>query len=419
MSATRVCHRVEIVGKQLPQYRRLTLTRGNAVLPLYQMPRHQNKLSVAARITFVLLAVTPCASGVFASKEPGSVAIKVHHADGTVSYFRTYPEFAVKLLFPKSEAMIEPDASPEKWKPSSATILKKIQTVRVSDTDRRFNVVGVTSGDQLFIFDGLFSDTNAVTMSQLIRSTASGPHDEAEALDLTKLYLALSYYRFADPDRLVAFRESESMTQNANSFSDMMRISHSPQIVKRGATYTLDFYSYDAPGAASTGVSHWQIKIGPDDFEERLSAHHDGFQQLHSKADSETTQPEGKVKFSMSMMANGFTEDGATTDIQTWGSSNGPGVTRIHYYYKSHEKAEKRMQDDLQNAVNIIETRPWLDSQGKSVGTQAMVIQISDKEKTLIASWIGQDESRVLQVSSISLGNLLAALHRELPDSKH
>ena len=378
-----------------------------------------NILSVALGLAVGIFAVTLCSSGVFAFKEPGSVTVKIHRADGTVADYCAYPENAVKLLFPASEAMIEPDGSPDKWKPSSATILKKIQTVRVSDTDRRFNVVGVTFADQLFIFDGLFSDNNAVTMSQLIRATASGPRDEAEALDLTKLYLAFSYYRFADPNRLVAYRGSDAITQNGKSFSDMMGISHSPQIVKKGATYTLDFYSHDAPGAASTGVSHWQMKIGPGDFEERLSAHHDGFQQLYSKADSKTTQPEGKLELSLSMMANGFTEDGATTDIQSWGSSDGPGVTRIHYYYKSHEKAEKRMQDCLHNALAIIETRPWLDSQGKSVGTQALVIRLSDSEKALMASVISEDENSVLEVSSTSLSNLLAALHRELPDWKH
>lgn len=387
------------------------------------MTSHPTNLSVAPRIAVVLFAVTLCSSGVFASKEPGSVTVKIHRADGTVVDYRAYPENAVRLLFPKSEASIEPDTSSEKWKPSSATILKKIQTVRVSDTDRRFNIVGVTFGDQLFIFDAIFSDNNAVTMSRLIRATASGPRGEAEALDLIKLYLALSYYRFADPDNFIAYQGSDCTkkvtVEHGGIFSDMSDVSHSPQVVRVGATYAVDFYSCDPPGLASAWAGHWRINVGPDNFKERLSAHHEGFQPLYSTATNEKAQPTGKIKFTPSLMANGFTEDGAITDIQTWGSSDGPGFGRTHLYYKSHEKAQQRMQDYLHNAVAIIETRPWLDSQGKSVGTQALVIRISDTQNALLASLIAEDESSVLEVSCASLSNLLGAVHRELPDWRH
>lgn len=387
------------------------------------MLSHPNNLSVALRLAVVLFALTFCSSWVCASKEQGSVTIKIYRENGTVAHYRAYPENAVKLLFPKSEAVIEPEESPKKWQPSSVTILKKIQTVRVSDTERRFNVMGATFGDQLFIFDGIFSDNNSVTMSLLIRATASGPRNKAEALDLAKLYLTLSYYRFADPDRFVAYKASDSTKKNnlgnSRSVSDIIGISHSPQVVQKGATYALDFYSYDDSGVIPTKVSHWQINVSPDTLEERLSAHHEGFHQQYSKATSETTQTTGKIKFSPSIMADGFTDDGAITDIQSWASSDGPGVQRTHFYYKSHEKADKRMQDYLHNAVAIIETRPWLDSQGKSVGTQALVIRITDSEKALIASEIFEDESSVLEISCFSLGNLLAVLHRELPDWKH
>jgi len=371
-------------------------------------PRPHN-LSVAPRLAIVVFAVTFCSSGVFASAELGSVTLKIHRDDGTFTQYRAYSERAVKLLFPAGEATFEPVVSPEKWKISSATILKKIQTVRVSDRNRGFNVMGVTFGDQLFIFDGILSGSNSVTMSQLMHATASSPRDEAEALEFAKLYLALSYYRLADPDQFVAYKGSDSTKQNGRSFSDMIGVSHSPQIVQDGATYSVDFYSYDPPGV-STRVSHWQIDVGPENLEERLSAHHEEFRQLHSNVASEATNNVGEIKFSLSSMADGFTDDGARTDIQSWASSDGPGVVRIHFYYKSHEKAEKRMHDYVLNAVAIIETRPWLDSHGRSVGTQALMIRINDSGNVLIASQISEDESSVLEISCASLSNLLAAV---------
>jgi len=88
-----------------------------------------------------------------------------------------------------------------------------------------------------------------------------------------------------------------------------------------------------------------KIDVGPENLEERLSAHHEEFRQLHSNVASEATNNVGEIKFSLSSMADGFTDDGARTDIQSWASSDGPGVVRIHFYYKSHEKAEKRMHD--------------------------------------------------------------------------
>jgi len=381
-----------------------------------------NPIVVCAKLAFLVLTVSLYCSATFASKEPGLVRLKICRGDGTFAPYCTYPESAVKLLFPTGEAIVEPDASPGKWVLSSATILKKIQIVRVSDTDRRFDVTGVIVGEELFIFDGVFSNDNSIAMNQLIRATASGPRSKAEALDLTKLYLAFSYYRLVDPDRFVAQRNEDSKRkdylENDRSIRAVIGPSHSPQIVQKGTTYAVDFYAYDAPGK-SINVSHWRIDVGPDGLEERLSAHHDQFHELYSAATSEITQGAGKVKFSPDMMGDGFTDDGARTDIQSWGSSDGPGLGRVHYYYKSHEPAEKRMQDYLHNAVTVIEARPWLDPQGKRVGTQALLIRINDREKTLFASAIFEDESSVLEISCSSVGNLLAALDGDFSDWEH
>ena len=378
-------------------------------------PRH---VKIAPRLAFILVAMTLCTSLGFASEKQDSVTLLIH-SNGMVTQYRAYPEAAIKLLFLSGDAILEPDSSPENWKTLASPILNKIQTGRVYDTQRRFNVMAVTFGKQLFVFDALFGSDNAVTMSQLIRATGAGPRDRAEALDLAKLYLALSYYRRADPDRIVACPESNSTEQNGIGFSGRIGVPDSPQVVQDGATYTVNFYAVDPSGMSSIKVCHWQLDIGPENLDARLSAHHEEFRQSYSEAPSQTTQTTKKPQFSRSIMANGFTDDGATTDIQTWASSDGPGVARIHFYYKSHEKAEKRMQNYLLNAVAVIEVRPWLDSQGKSVGTQALVIRINDSDPGLIASEISEDAGSVLEISCSSLGNLLAALNRDLPDWKH
>jgi hypothetical protein len=345
--------------------------------------------------------------------------LKIHGNDGAVAQYRAYPGSEVKLLFPTWEAVLEPDASPEKWNLPTADILKKVQTVRVYDTKRRFNVVGVAFGDQLFIFDEVFAGENSVAMSQLMRATGAVPGNGAAALDLVKLYLSLTYYRLEDSARFIAYKSSESekkhAAENTSSFADIIGLSHSPEAVREGATYGVDFFTYDAPGV-SEKISHWKIDVGAESFKERLSAHHMGFQVRYSNSTIETTHSKGKILFSPAIMANGSTEDGAETDLQFWESSDGPGVHRTHYYYKSHEAAEKRMQDFLQKAVAIIETLPWLDSDRKTVGTQALAIMTNEEKKILYASQLFEDETSVLELSCRSVSNLLAAQERDLPE---
>jgi hypothetical protein len=382
------------------------------------MQSHLESIGVAHKLAVALLAGVLFGSWAFGSEEPDPVTIKIHRSDGGVASYRAYPENVVKLLFPRDEAIIGPDEGPGKSPAAPAAILKKIQVVEVSDTDRRFNVTGVIVDDQLFIFDGVFSDNDSVTMSQLIQATASGPHSEKEALDLARLYLALSRYRLTDFDRIVAYKSSDSVKKGQDA-AYAPGVMHSPEVVQEQGTYAVDFYAYDVPGETVRGASHWKIVVGPNGLEERLSAHHDQFRPFYSRAASEWKPPAGKVIFAPVVMGNGFSDDGAMTDLQSWGSSDGPGLSRVHYYYKSHEQADKRMQDYLRGAVAIIETRPWLDSHGKSVGTEAILIRTNDAQKSLFASFIGEDATTVLETSCPSLGNLLRAADRELPEWRH
>jgi hypothetical protein len=396
---------------------------GNAIASLYEMLNHINNSSVSPRLVFTLWVVILCGSRTFASQKPDFVLLKTHGEGGAIAEYRAYPCSAVKLLFPNGEAVLEPDANSQTWELPRAAILKKIQIARVYDTKRRFNVAAVAFGDQLFVFDEVFSSENPVLMSQLMQATATAPRSEAEALDFARLYLALSYFSQEDPGRFIAYKSGDSTKQhaseNARGFAEMIGLSHSPQAVREGAIYHLDFFTYDARGA-STKISHWKIDVGAENLKERLSAHHVGFHVPYSNTVSEATQTKGKVLFTPGLMGNGVGNDGATIDLQIWASSDGPGVGRNHYYYKSQEKADRRMQEFLEKAVAILDTRPWLDPSGKTVGTrEALIITVNEDNRTLYASQLFEDETSVLEISCGSLSNLLAVQGRELPDWKH
>ncbi len=401
---------------------RLNLVSGNAVPPLYEMLTRPNYPSVPTRLALVLCLAILCGSQMFASPEHDFALLTIHGEDGKVAQYRAYPDSAVKLLFPDGEAVLEPDTNSEKWELPTAAILRKVQIARVYDTKRRFNVAAVAFRDQLFVFDRVFSGQNPAVMSRLMHATAAAPRSGAEALDLAKLYLALSYFPLEDPGRFVAYKTGDSTKQHASEsargFAEMIGLSHSPQAIREGATYHLDFFTYDARGA-STKISQWKIDVGAENLKERLSAHHVGFHAPYSNTVSDTTKPKGNVLFSPATMGNGFGDDGAAIDVQIWESSDGPGVGRNHYYYKSHEKADKRMQDSLQRAVAILDKRSWLDPSGKTVGTQALVIMVNDDKKILYTSQVFEDETSVLELSCDSLSNLMAALGRELPEWKH
>ena len=182
------------------------------------LSRRQNA-NLACKLAFVALVVTLYCPTVFACQESSSATLEIRRDDGTVVRYRAFPESAVKMLFPTGKALFEPDSSPREWKNSPSPILKKIQTGKLYDRARRFNVVGVTFGGQLFIFDELFGSANSVVMSRLLRATGAGPSDPAGALALAKLYLSLSYYRLEDPARFIVSKSNDALAKNATENS--------------------------------------------------------------------------------------------------------------------------------------------------------------------------------------------------------
>jgi hypothetical protein len=371
--------------------------------------------SAAFKLTLAVMVVTLCSPMVFASQQPSSATLEICQDDGTVLRYQAFPESAVNMLFPTGKASFEPDSSPGGWKNSPSAILKKIKTGELYDTGRRFSVVGVTFGEQLFIFDELFGSANSVVMSQLLRATSTAPRDNAVAVALVGFYLSLSYYRLEDPARFVVYKVNDALKRNATEdarSSSPIRLPHPPLVVQMGANYKVEVYAYDAPELAPERFSKWQFRIGPTNLVERLSAHHEGFVEYYSKLPRARAYRKGDVRFSSDFMADGITDDGARTDIQFWTTSDGPGVDREHFYYTSHELADRRMQDYLRNAVAIIKTQPWLDSAGKVVGTEALVIETNDNNKTLLASDLFEDEKSVLKLTCRGLSNLIVAQDR-------
>jgi hypothetical protein len=107
-------------------------------------------------------------------------------------------------------------------------------------------------------------------------------------------------------------------------------------------------------------------------------------------------------------MANGFTEDGGVIDLPSWTASDGPGIGRAHYYFKSPSGADTQMQTLLQNAVVTIESGPWFDSDGNIVGKRVPLV--SAQNKRLVAQAVFQDDAKpeVLVFTCSGLRNLLA-----------
>jgi hypothetical protein len=253
------------------------------------------------RFLFVL-----CLAAFFASSAPAqdsaSAIVKTHQDDGSIQQYNAFPEAAVKLLFPSGEALLARDASPEGWLGPAARITKIVHFVRVNDTQKRFVLRGVVYGEQLFLFDQLFCDQNPGVMSQLICATGAAPKSPGEALDVAKLYLALNYYDLEDPAQFIAYRARGSAkrtgSRNGKSISDLLGVLHSPQVARAGSGYVVDLYTY-----RGQKINHRRMTISPAGFEESPDEHAPLWMQA----------------------ANGFTEDGATTDIRGWFGPDGRG----------------------------------------------------------------------------------------------
>ena len=216
--------------------------------------RKRDVLRHAAPIAFVLFLATCFTLPAIPSGDTPSAVLKVHGNDGSVTEYRAYPEATAKMLFPSAEAWLEAEENAKSWGLSSSPILKRIHLLRVSDRGRRFTVTGASMGEQLFIFDSLFCRENSEVMTELIRAARSAPRDDGDALDLVKLYLALSYYALEDPSRFVGLRG----------------VSHIPNVSHRNGVYSVKLVTYAKPGLTG-GDTDWKMELTTSKFAELMA----------------------------------------------------------------------------------------------------------------------------------------------------
>ena len=340
----------------------------------------------AALIVFALFLATCVTLPALLPGDTPSAVLKVHGNDGSVTEYRAYPEATAKMLFPSTEAWLEAEGNAKSWDFSSSPILKRIHLLRVSDRGRRFTVTGASVGGQLFIFDSLFCRENSAAMTELIRAARCAPRDDWEALDLVKLYLALSYYALEDPARFVALRG----------------VSHIPKVSQQSGVYSVKLVTYGKPGLAG-GDTDWEMTLATSKFAELMARPEPSLAKLREN------QGNKEIKFTLTSLGDGRADDGAKTGLQSWAASDGPGIFITHFYYPSFEKGERRMQDFFQHAVAMLENGPWRNAAGEVSGKRALVVLADKDAKSLFASQLYQEGSTVTEISCSCLSNLLAA----------
>jgi WD40 repeat protein len=342
--------------------------------------------------------------------------LNLHLPDGSVQRYTTFPATTVKLLFPEGNAILDRETAPDNWKPALSPPLKRMQFVKVSDSQRRFAITGVVYAHQLFTFDELFCDENPVVMSQLMRAAGIFPKNTDEALYLAKLYLSLTYYRLQDPIQFVVSSADELPKEKVSfpgeSEDDIRGVLHPPRIVSAGSEYRSELFARDLD---MLRIHRWRMTISPaglqDVSDQRVYPNYKEMLGLYSRVKKGPT-PGGEDKIELwrcCFMGNGRTEDGAMTDLQLLAASNGPFVSRTHYYYETEEKAEQLMQRYMSEAVAVVESGAWLDSDMKQAGSRSTIITARrDQTLSAVVLFKKDADASVLEFSSLCLRNLLA-----------
>jgi hypothetical protein len=379
---------------------------------MFPAPSKHRRYRTSLFGTALALCVAGGFSGSFSGATPADSAprpLKVLGHDGNSMEYLVYPEARGVMLFPGAEALLDEQQDLETWNLRPAPILKKIHILRIADPAHRFTVSAAAVGDQLFIFDSLFCSENSAAMTELMRASHSAPSNASEALNLVKLYLALSYYQADDPKTFVAIRTGKPKLQNdaegPKTFSDLVGVAHSPQVVRMPNGYSVDLYTRKLSVTGGAAI-HWKIELTPTRFDEQMSSG-TGTEPWIPKDEAEKNGGNKKITFHVGMMGDGSTDDGAKTDIQNWFASDGPGVSRIHYYYKSADKAEKRMEDSTQNALAVLQNSPWTSDDGMLSGKELLVIRINENHKSLYASHLYLYQASVVELSCGCLRNIL------------
>jgi len=356
-------------------------------------------LAIACVISWVIFAL-PSSGG-----DAPVATLRGHWDDGRTVEYRVVPD--ARLIFPNGDAAVTTADKPSKWQNPANPFAKKVDFVTVSDMQKRFSVAGVVFGDEMFIFDEFLCGQNGETMTRLMLATGTAPKNSGEALRLASVFLSLSNYSFEDPARFIASRRDdlpkEADHRPGLKIADLLGIWHAPQASESPFGYEVDLFTM----YPDLNVEHWRLTIGSR-----------GVTELLNRSDSATyktfAQPTGPTKITFQLggvVANGFTEDGGMTDIRGWVASDGPGIGRVHYYFKLRENADKLVQQLLNSAIATIDSGAWLDSDGNVAGKQWTIVLPTPDKTHLMADDVFREDAdpNVLVISCPCLRNLLAS----------
>jgi hypothetical protein len=349
------------------------------------------------------------------AQELTSSTLSVQLEDGSLRRYAAFPADGVGLLFPEGEALLNRELPLGNWTVPKAFLQQKIQFVSVSDTRKRFTLRGITYNDQLFLFDEFFCRQNPAVMSRLMQATSAFPKSRDEAFSFAQIYLAFTASGFKDPDRSIISSSSQIPpypeglpVPDINDVKDVIR---PPVIHQTGNDFSADFFTTTLDRA---WVQHHRMTIGPQGLQnvtdEVVFPDYFSSQILHKQIRKNSAKgSKARVLFQLSVMANGETSDGGALDLQTWAASDGPGLQRLHYYYKLPAHAETAWQEIVKNAISVTDDGPWLNEHGIIVGKKFLVIGVGFDKKTLWAMRAFKDESSVLEIVCACHSNLLAS----------
>ncbi|HUJ30902.1 MAG TPA: hypothetical protein VLY23_06445 [Candidatus Acidoferrum sp.] len=344
------------------------------------------------------------------AQERAAGVMKAHWKDGRTAQYRVFPEAAGKLLFARGDAILEDNAEPTTWRQPPTGLFRNAQFVTVRDGQLRFEMTGILDGDQLFVLDELFCGENSETMTRLMLTTNTVPTNEDEAVRLTDLYLSLSEYHLEDPARFIALRPADLPTETAHvprySVADLLGVWHSPKVEYLPFGYAVDLFTTH-PGSIP---EHRRLTIGSRGLTDETNVAVHGAIKAQ-QADEAGLNSARKITFRLGvLMANGFTDDGGVMDTQQWTASDGPGVSRTHYHFKSRDSADRLMQGFLHNAIASIDSGLWFDSDGSIAGTRVVIIVPSEGKMRVVAAEAFEADSgaSVLVLRCPCLRNLLA-----------
>ena len=337
-----------------------------------------------------------------------------------------------KVLFPGSRVLLEKKGVKVNLSAANEALLREIQFVAASDyplertsgaqsKDRRrsIKITAVMYGDTLFVVNDLFFGDNSAVISKLLQSLEVHTDNEEKALQVAIFYLQLARYRFEEPAHYVVSSSLQLPPEQVNfpgqNITEIENAIHSPNVKKDGDAYKVDMLTQDVD-AAFVLLRHWTITILDSQIanvqEEVVipgRMHYRTGETPTDRFGGTLASPVTDLRFQLSIMADGMTADSKHLNVSTYvfNTSNGPQVRRSVSSFDSAERAVREFREQLNRAGQILEQGNWLGKGGETIGERALVVYSTEKTNDLSAVILLRRDSRLFEVSSSCLRNLL------------